>query len=473
MPFFVNSKKLYNELSQYIQNQVYSKTLRFADLVGRSAGVSHGGKRSVYDIYGYPESYSFEDGYPYLRREGIANRVCAGVPASCWRSGFNICTGDEEKPTKVLEDEIRALSKKGLFSRFERADTLNRVGKFAILYVGVPDGLELDQPLGRVRGDAIKSVFFRPYAEDGITIASYDTDPKSERYNLPETYQLQVMGRGDTDKDQDTQAIVVHHTRCIHMAEHLLDSEIQGVPALEPIFNRILDVDKTTGGASEAYFRNARGKMGFEIDPEFSSDLIADSQAKESFTDAAKKFTNDWEDQIIAIGAKINSINTPHYSPMDTFKVALQEISGNTGIPIRVLTGEGAGQLAGSEDRLTYNALINDRQDHVCTGWVDQLLKILNDSGVISVPENYFIEWPLAEPLTEIDQAELGNKRADTISKLTTAASSMGGDSINLKSAMQKLGLGDIDIDDMEITELPELPTIGEEDTSASGAENG
>ena len=461
------TKKL--KATEILLNDALAQTLLYRDMANMSGGESFDGKRNLYDVYGYPEKYIFNLGYNKIRREGVASRVVIGVANSCWRNGFQVMEGSHSEPEEskeILQEEISQLNKKQLFSVFERADILCRIGSFSVLFVGVPDGLPLTEPVGRVRGDALKSIYFRAYAYDGINVAKYDTDETSERFGMPELYQLQVMGRGDTDKTQNTQSIVVHYSRVVHLAESLLDSPIEGIPALEPIYNRIVDIDKATGGSSEAYFRNARGKIGFEIDPEFSTELIDNPDAKASFDTAAKAFTNDWQDQVVAVGAKLSSITTPHADPLNTVKVALWAISGNTGIPIRVLTGEGSGQLAGSEDRLTYNALVSDRQDHVCSVWANHLLEILAATGVITLPDNYYIAYPLTEPLTEIDEAELANKRADTLTKLTTASSSMGGDSINLESALTYFGLDDIKVDEME--ELPEVdPITG----AADGAE--
>lgn len=424
-------------------------TVRLRDMIGNALGISHGGKRSTYDVYGYPENYRFIDGYNAINREGIANRVVSGVAKSCWRNGFEIHTGTDDG-TQVLEDELNRLARRGLFRYMERADILNRIGRFSVLFVGIGDGTDFREPLQPARGDALRTIYFRAFAYDGIEVSAYDMDPQSERFGLPEIYQLQTIGRGDTEKVQSTKVILAHYTRIVHMAENLLDNEVEGIPALMPVYNRILDIDKSTGGASEAYFRNARGKVAFEIDPEFSTALLDDPAAKASFDEAGKKFTNDWQDQITAIGSKVTSVQTPHYTPLDTIKVALWGISGYTGIPIRILTGEGAGQLAGSEDRLSYNALVNDRQDSVCQPWAIQVLEILQTAGIITLPESYTIQFPLEEPLNEMDQAELGNKKADTLTKLTQAASSIGGDSISLESALEVLGLSDIEVEEFD-----------------------
>ncbi len=458
--------KAFNAVQKQLSNMA-ATTMHYRDIFinGYNNGIGQSGKRNYYDVYDYADNYNFRLGYKAIRREGVAQRVVMGVASSCWRNGFTVKEGvrddDENNDEDILSEQINKLNRKQLFSRMERADVLNRIGDFSILFVGVPDGLDFNEPVGTVSGDGFQSIYFRPFAYDGVTIAKYDTNPESERYGLPELYQLQVMGRGDTEKTQDTQPIIAHYTRCIHMAENLLDSDVEGIPAIEPIYNRICDIDKATGGAAEAYFRNARGKIAFEIDPEFSSELIQNETAKEAFDEAGKKFTNDWQDQITAVGAKVSSIVTPHASPLDTIKTALWAISGNTGIPIRVLTGEGSGQLAGAEDRLAYNALISDRQDHVCSLWVTNLLEILDDAGMIELPDSYYIDYPLDEPLTAYDKAELANKRADTLTKLTTASSSMAGDSINLQSALEFFDLDDIAVD--EFDELDDVdPLTGE-----------
>jgi len=444
-----NRKKRLEEVKDRLL-AVNSLTVQLRDqLYSNNNGVSHNGKRSTYDVYGYPKRYSFELGYSIIRREGVGNRVARGIAASCWRDGFVIREKrvEEELGEVVLCDELTELRKKGLFKAFERADTLARIGDFSVLFVGVPDGLDFQEPVGKVRGDGLQSIYFRPFAYDGVQIARYDMDIESPRYGMPELYQLQVMGRGDTDKTQSTKSILAHHTRVVHLAEGLLDSDIEGVCAIEPIYNRLLDLDKATGGSAEAYFRNARGKVAFEVDPAFSADLLADDKAKKSLEDAGSRFINDWQDQIFAVGSKVKAIDTIHNTPLDTIKTILWSISGHTGIPVRVLTGEGAGQLAGSEDRLAYGSIISDRQKHVCGGWAYDLLDILQTAGILQLPEGYEIEFPLEEPLNQMDEADLGNKRADTLRLLTEAASSVGGDAVDLKSALMAVGLQDVEIE--------------------------
>ena len=443
-----------NKLKEQVQ-LANATTLHLRDVILNGLGKSHNGERSTYEVYGYPERYYFRLGYDAIRREGIASRITTGVARSCWRNGFELVNNlDEKEP--LLEGEIKELNRMGLFNTLERADVLNRIGAFSVLLVGIPDGQELDQPLGTVTGDGFKSIYFRPFAYDGVTVSSYNTDEMSPRFGMPEYYQLQVMGRGDTQKTTVLKSVIAHYSRVIHMAENLLDSSIEGVPALEPVYNRILDLDKVLGGSAEAYFRNARGKMAFEIDPAFSSDLMNNPAAKEQFDDAAKRFTNGWQDQIVAVGSKVNSVATAHQSPEHTIAGIMREISGYTGIPMRTLTGEGAGQLAGAEDRLAYNGLINDRQSHTCSAWVYSLLEMLEASGMMTLPEEFDLYWPLDEALNAIDEAAIANQRASTLKLLTEAASTAAGDGVNLESALENFGLQDIEVEEYEEPDIVE-----------------
>lgn len=446
------------EMAALVNQQV--STMRRS--MGTLLGLSHDGKRDIYDIYGYPKSLGgtggFEEMYRYSRREGIANRLTWGVAKTCWRDGFDVYDSSKDKAKQILIDELNALKKAGLNKKIEAADILNRIGRMAVLFVGVPDGLEPDQPIGTVSGnpDAIlDKLYFVPYAYDGIEIDGQINNLSDPRYGLPEFYNLSRLGRGDTDKDTKVKSIKAHWSRIIHLNENALDSDIEGMGALEPIFNRILDLDKACGGSAEAYFRNAKGKIAFEIDPKFAASALNSTTGKNALQEGAEKFTNEYQDWIATSGGKVKGIDTPHDSPLDTVKVNLWTISGYSGYPLRILTGEGAGQLAGSEDQLAVNQITRDRQRGPCTGWLDRFFEILQAAGMLkNLPEGYEIRFPVQEAATELQKAENGSKKADTVLKLVQARTQPGGDGLDLKDAFAVCGLEDIKVDEPEIDDL-------------------
>jgi len=424
--------------------QTLAGTLRLQ--MGQLLGLSHDNKRDIYNIYGYPQEIDFETMWRYARRQGVANRITFGMAKSCWRDGLEIFENAEKDAKPVLVDDVLTLKKQGLIKKLERADVLNRIGRFSVLFVGIPDGLDSDQPLGKADKSKLDQVYFKAFAYDGIQISEQVQDPKDPRFGLPEMYQVQKSVRGTTQKDTVLESINVHWTRIVHLNESALDSDVEGMGQLEPIFNRILDLDKTTGGSAEAYFRNAKGKIAFELDPKFSANLLGDEAAKQKLDDAATEFTNQFKDHIFAVGSKVQSVDTPHHTPKDTVMAAYWEISCYTGIPIRLLIGMGSGQMAGSEDQLAYNALVAGRQSVDCSGWAGEALGILANAGMIKLLPEYEIRFPVQQAVTEIQAAEIGETKGKTVEAVYKAAGTPGGDELDPVGTLKNLGI-DVEID--------------------------
>lgn len=448
---------------QGVLNTVRSIARRSLD---KLLGVSHNGKRDIYDIYGYPDdlggSVGFEFMYRYASRQGVSNRITYGVAHSCWRDGFEVRLDPDDEDSVQLDEELRELNRRGLTRKLEAVDVLGRIGRFSVLYVGLPDGKQPDEEAGSVPATRLKDVYFQPYAYDSVEISAYESDPKSPRYGLPVLYELFRITRRSNEKDRGRlQSMRVHWSRVVHIAEGALDSDIEGLGALEPVFNRLLDLDKTCGGSSEAYFRNARRVIAYEIEKEFAQSLIGDTTAKEAFDTAVEKFTNEWQDQITLTGAKANSLQVEHQSPKDTVLVALWEISGYTGIPIRILTGEGAGQLAGSEDQLAYNNLIADRQRLHCAAMVEGVLQVFARAGMLGYDPQWAVVFPPQQASTELQRAEVGYKRAQSVDVVARALSTAGGAEFDAESVLRACELSDIEV--MALDDLPPLPDSKDE----------
>lgn len=396
-------------------------------------GVSKDGKRDISSIYGYQPSLDFANYYGMFTRGGLANRIVAAIPRSCWRDGIKVVDGDDE----VLADQINELESSGnLSQKLERADVLGRLGRFSVLFVGVPDGMPPSTPLGTARPDRLGEVYFTPFAEDGIEITKWETDPASPRYGMPVLYQLAAQSRGDSGQAVLTQPRVIHWSRVVHIAEGLLDNEVEGMPALQAVFNSLEDLNKTTGGAAEAYFRNARNRFALQTDPKFNSQI--DAATKQALEEEAQRFQNDWQDFIRAGGIDVKPLTIPHNDPTGTVHVILQVLSGATGIPIRILTGEGAGQLAGNEDKESYNQLIQDRKEAYCGSWAMRVLKILAEAKMLDLPKKAKILWSTPETLSETDKATNANSKATALASIGTALSTPALDgTISVEQAVQ------------------------------------
>jgi len=387
-----------------------------------SPGVTHNGARDMYAVFGYPDELQWEDFFELYRRHGIATRLTRGIARSCWRDVPTIEI--DEKP--VMVEELNALIRKKLFRKLEQADTLNRIGRFSVMFVGIPDGNDPAMPLGRARGkDAINSVFFQAYSERGTEVVQWETDVASPRFGMPVVYQLNVIGVENERLRSDTTTRNVHWTRIVHLAEDALDNDLEGLSSLEPVYNFIIDLIKSEGGSSEAYWRNARRVLAFQVRKGYGN--ATPEQLTQLRTDI-EEFTNGWRDGLHLGNVDVQQLETSHADPKETILGAFKLISGSTGIPMRILTGEGGGQTAGNEDKASYNQLIKDRQEMMCSDWLFQTLTITGNAGLHALlPLNAVVVWAENQALNEIDKSVVRKNNAQALAFASGAISPVTG----------------------------------------------
>lgn len=406
-------------------------------------GISPDGKRNYNTIFGYGEDLSYADLFGMYERSAIGKAVISKVAKACWNEIPKITSND----TEILKEELEILNKMGFFRALERADILNRIGNFSVLLIGIPDGMDLNQPLGSANN--MEGMYFNPYNFDGIEILKWDDDPISKRFGLPVEYQLQTTSFGEKKKDIQTSSIIVHFSRIIHLAEGALDSSVEGSSSIKAIWNNLINTLKIVGGSGEAFFRNARQQLALEADKD--AKLDPGSQELSNLKDNIEAYGNGWEQVLRLQNMKAHNLQIQMISPRDSFDVNMEEISGETGIPIRVLTGKGGGQTTGSEDRASWNAVIFDRRSTECNNYLFQGLEIIQEAGLLELPDNAVIEWPPQASLNEKEQSEVNEHKASTFDKIITALAKPVGDEADIKMVLEAVGLEDIEIDESAI----------------------
>lgn len=421
------------------------RTLRLDS--GGLFGYSADGKRDYNALYGYGGSLNYADFYSMYKRGGIANTVVQKVSKACWRDVPKIMVGEDE----VHEDFIQELKNRGLFKALEKADTLNRIGTFSVLLIGLADSLLLDQPLGSASN--LDDMYFNAYSEDGTTVSEWDMDRASPRYGMPIMYEVQTTSFGGKTKGIQLEARKVHFSRIVHLAEGSLDNPFEGCSSLEAPWNALTDKEKARGGSAEAYFRNARQKFALEAvkDAKLNPDLSV-------LQDEVEAFTNNQQDFMRLKNMTAKVMQPGMASPRDIFDVAVEEVSGVTGIPIRVLTGKGGGQLAGSEDRASWNSVVNDRQDSECSDYLSQALAIYDEAGLIDMPDNYEIVWPVQPALNEKERAETVNTKASAAKQMAETVA-MSGEEADVNDIFEAAGFDDLTIDTSEIEDTENEPS--------------
>lgn len=367
-------------------------------------GVSHDGKRDLNVVYGHTnKGRKYKDYYERYRLTGVGFRIVTAPARSCWRAGATITA--PESDTELLAKEMQELTELGLFRNIQQADVLNRIGRYSVLFVGMPGETDFTQPV-ESKGGNLSDVYFSPYSEDAIQVSERDKEKTSPRYGLPIMYTLLPNQGGEQESNAlpDTrQSFKVHYTRIVHLAEGALDNSLVGISSLDPVFNDIDDLIKTTGGGAEAHWRNAFQKLVIDIDDSAKFDEN-DIPVIET---SAEEFINEAKSVLVVQGGDAKALPVEIASPVPAAEVIIDNISMGTSIPQRILTGKGGGHLLGNEDKAAWNELISDRQKDSCASWLADLLRILNSAGLIKLPDVFVVKWPLPTAMDEKTAAEV------------------------------------------------------------------
>lgn len=341
-----------------------------------------GTMKTLEAIFSYPAENSFDD-YMYMyRRTGPGKRIINAIVDFTWKNTPIITENDE------LYKQIEALNKNhAIFKMLKRADVLACIGRYSVLVINTKNG----KPMEALKNaDGIDEItFLSVYSEKQATIAQWDANPNSPRYGLPDTYKINVQGVG-TNSISHT----VHHSRVIHIADELLDSDVYGTPKLEPVYNYIQDLMKIVGGSAEMFWRGAYQGLVFNVDPEklMPDEALADIEAR------IEEKSVGMERNTVVSGVAVQPLPSVTPDPSRNVDTLIQLIASGRGIPARIFWGSEQGQLASSTDRDMFLSMIAGRREDFAE---DAVLKVLIDrlmeSGFLTKGD-YEIEW---QPLIE------------------------------------------------------------------------
>ena len=235
-----------------------------------AAGLTFGGARDVGEACGYPVELSVADYLPRYRRQDIARRIVHAYPNATWRDKplvYDTETAGSESPFEKAWDALVASAR--VYHYFKRVDRLAGVGRFGALVMGVNDGKELFAELKR----ATVLMYMVPYGEGNVGVDGFVTDRKDPRYGLPARYTIRPVSASSAGYRAPMAAggigpvagtLKAHWTRVIHVADDCEESDVFGVPRLECVYNRLLDLEKVLGGSAEAYWRTGFAGLAFK-----------------------------------------------------------------------------------------------------------------------------------------------------------------------------------------------------------------
>ena len=370
------------ELSQLLTSPLVN---RFR--LGRRAGLTYGGKRDLYEVFGYQQLLQYNDYVSRFERNGIANRIVTAYPQATWRNPPSIFDTDDNVRDSPFEKAWDALNKRfRLFPLFERLDILAGLGEYGCLMIGAPG--DLGGAIGKL-SIPDNLLYLAPYGQGAARMNQPITDASNPRFGLPNSYQ--VGGVSSNYLNFITPVINVHYSRIFHVAEGILEGSLFGKPRLEAVWNYLDDLDKVTGGSGEAFWLCGNRGLQIKIDSDVSI------QDPEQLDKETQEYIHGFSRLLRLQGGEASELGTTVPDPTGTFKTILACISGTTGIPQRILMGSEAGQLASTQDRDNWNERVFER----CIGYAEPIIihpfiERMVEIGILPEPEGgqAQVNWP-------------------------------------------------------------------------------
>jgi uncharacterized protein len=427
--------------------QVLSALTARAEMLGR-LGMSYDDKRDLYQALGYKLTLEYRDYATFYTRHEIAKAVINKPAGATWRGGCRIEESDNDDET-ALEKAWKELDKSlNLRSAFLRLDKLASLGKYGVLFLGFSDAKSAQQFIRPVAPSKnIKLLYVKPLGELHAQIQTYDNNAQSNRFGLPDTYNLEIVNAATNTSS----TFVAHHSRIIHVPGELLESEYEGVPVLEVIYNRCQDLEKLVGGSAEMFWRGARPGYSGKVDKDF----VMSSDTESGLRAQIDEYEHNLRRILVNEGIDLTALAIQVADPTGHMDIQLQMISAVTGIPKRILVGSERGELASSQDEVAWKELIQDRRDEYATPqivrpFVDRMI----EKGVLPPPDTeYDVQWEDLFAQSDREQAEVGRTRSESLRNYTLSPTA---ESIVPPDAFYQFFLG-LDDDQIElITEMKE-----------------
>jgi hypothetical protein len=310
-----------------------------------------------------------------VKREPVAHRIVFTVAHDIFDNWFDVepveVDVDKEKFNEAVQKVLLQLNAKDVFTQ---AAVFERAYGWSIIVLGYQD-----------RGEALKSPVLSPerivsleaYAPPMITNVEVDKNKGSPRFGLPDIYKVKIS---------ETEEVEVHHSRVIHFATRKLEPGYKGVSVLEPVWDDLTVLRNIRWGMGQTMYRYG---SGFPV-------VTVKGATKEQIDEYKREWgpltaqTSMWTDENTTIefkGLAGRALDPePYYTPI------MENISAGTSIPMAILRGAQAGQLAGSEvNEREYFKLISDCQSRYEPSIMDLIDRLMETKQIPDV--HYRIKW--------------------------------------------------------------------------------
>lgn len=373
---------------------------------------------NVYLDFGYPLTLTFSNFWNMYRRFGIAKNVVELPVNTGWTTTPTVEANEQ------FVNEVEKLNERvDVWGRIKGLDTRQRVGRYAGMFMRVRDGKTPDQPIdGPLPGESAL-VEMMPLYESQLEVIESDKDANSDTFGQPIMLQYSQSVEGSRNEEARN-TINIHASRIVFAAEGADNGWIYGIPALEPIYNSLMDLRKIIGGGGEGFYKNASQNIVFDLKDGASAVSYADKL--NSFNDQYDEFSrNRFRRAMWTPGMEAKTLDSTLMSPKEFFNVALNDVAAGSQIPATILIGQQTGRLASDEDSQHFLSGVQSRRENFMTEMVKSVFDWCIMFGILPAAD-YDLEWD--DLLARSDDEKLGN--ADKMAGVNEKQFRSGGDAV-------------------------------------------
>jgi len=387
--------------------QVLNELVSRAQLAAKM-GVQYGGERELYSVLGYKLELTYADYWAQYDRQDIAAAIINKPVEATWRGSIDITESSDADETQ-LEKGWKELNKRlKLKTKFVSLDKQTCIGQYGVLFLGLSDATTkeklMEPPTGRP-----KLLYLKTYSEQTAKIDKFETDQTNERFGLPKIYNISISdGKGSIVDAK------VHYSRIIHVTYKALTDEVYGTPALKKVYNRLMDLEKLTGGSAEMFWRGARPGYTGKLDEGYQ--LSADDETE--LLQQLDEYEHNLRRILVNRGIDLKGLAPQVSDPSSHVDIQIQMISADTGIPKRILMGSERGELASGQDETAWKELIQTRREEyaeqaILRPFIDRCQEL----GILpaETEDGYSIAWSDLFAPSDKERAEVGKTRAEAL----------------------------------------------------------
>ncbi|MHA7074042.1 DUF1073 domain-containing protein [Klebsiella pneumoniae] len=363
-------------------------------------GTSNTKRQRLYQEFGYPVDLCFEDFYRACRRNAVAGAAVSRMVDGCWEDFPDIYEGDKTKDATKQTQWDKRVNKllKRCWKQIKGADRRNLVGRYSALLIQVKDSKQWRDPVdtvvvGQLEEKALVKLI--PAWEAQIEPIEWDSDPESETFGDVTMYSFIELSVGNNKDARPSRIINVHPDRVIILAEGSDDGSMtSGRSMLEEGFNKLLDLEKVSGGGAEGFLKNASRQLNFNFSSKTNFAQLAralgvtEAELSNAMDDQVRRLNDSTDSAVMMQEGDASVLSVAVADPEPTWRTALNEFCATVPIPVKVLIGMQTGERASTEDAKDWAKTRMSRRNGFLTDVITDVVSRFWTLGIIPPAQN-------------------------------------------------------------------------------------